>query len=90
MLPIYDGPIEYEIYCPGWRRASASYLTYRNGAVELVDTSNPYSPTLTGSYSSTLHAYTLRQAGDLVLLGASEKVAIVDFSNPLSPPWRAA
>ena len=81
---IYDGPIEYEIYALDGDEQRV-YLVYWNGVVELVDTSNPYSPTLTSSYSSTLHAYILRQAGDLVLLGASEKVAIVDFSNPLSP-----
>jgi hypothetical protein len=61
------------------------YLTSWNGKVELLDTSNPYSPTLTGFFSSTLYTHLLRQAGDLVLLGASEKMAIVDFRDPLSP-----
>jgi hypothetical protein len=81
---IYDGPIEDEIYALDGDEQRV-YLTYWNGVVELVDTSNPFSPTLTGTYSSTLHAYLLRQAGDLLLMGTSEKVAIVDFSNPLSP-----
>jgi hypothetical protein len=81
---IYDGQFEDEITALDGDEQRV-YMTSWKGAVELLDTSNPYSPTLTGSYSSTLHAYLLRQADDLVLLGASEKVAIVDFSNPLSP-----
>jgi hypothetical protein len=56
-----------------------------SGAVELLDTSNPYSPTLTGFYSSTQDVRILRETGDLVILGGFNTMQIVDFSNPLSP-----
>jgi len=89
MYSVYEGLIEDEIFMDEIIGLDGDgqrvYLSYWNGMVELLDTSNPYSPTLTGTYSSTLHAYLIRQAGDLVLLGASEKVVIIDFSNPLSP-----
>jgi hypothetical protein len=61
------------------------FIARTSGAVELLDTSNPYSPTLTGFYSSTQYVRVLREAGDLLLLGGDGKLAIVDFSNPLSP-----
>jgi hypothetical protein len=61
------------------------FVARTSGAVELLDTSNPYSPTLTGFYSSTQDVRILRETGDLVLLGGDGKVSIVDFSNPLSP-----
>jgi hypothetical protein len=62
------------------------FIARTSGAVELLDTSNPYSPTVTGFYSSTQRVSVLRQAGDLLLVGGEYyDVQIVDFSNPLSP-----
>ncbi len=63
------------------------FIVRTSGAVELLDTSNPYSPTVTGYYSSTPHLQPpiMRQAGDLLLLSGDGGVEIVDFSNPLSP-----
>jgi len=63
-----------------------AFIARSSGAVELLDTSNPYSPTVTGFYSSTQDVHVLRQAGDLLLVGGYYgDVQIVDFSNPLSP-----
>jgi hypothetical protein len=61
------------------------FVARTSGAVELLDTSNPYSPTLTGFYSSTLDVRILRKTGDLVILGGFNTMQFVDFSNPLSP-----
>jgi hypothetical protein len=62
-----------------------AYIGQDNGVIEIVDTSNPSSPTFISTYISTGTLISLRIADDLLYAGYDGKLEIIDVSDPYSP-----
>jgi hypothetical protein len=62
-----------------------AFLGYANGLVEILDTSDPGMPTITGSYSSTGEISSLDLSGSLLFAGYPGRLEILDISNSYSP-----
>jgi hypothetical protein len=62
-----------------------AYVGETNGVIEIIDTSNPSSPTFISTYISTGTLISLRIADDLLYAGYDGKLEIIDVSDPYSP-----
>jgi hypothetical protein len=87
-------------YNPGYTACDISYiegtptrvyLGCLDGSIEIVETSNPASPMLTGVYTMTsvytyvLPVQSLEISGNLLFAGSYDNLEIIDVSNPYSP-----
>ncbi len=61
------------------------YMGREDGAVEIMDTSNPIIPTLTAVYSSTGDVRSLKLVSDTLFTGYWDSLHLIDVSDPYSP-----
>ena len=62
-----------------------AFLGWSDGAVDIVDTSDPSNPTLISTYVSTGTLISLRIADNLLFAGYEGKLEIIDVSDPYNP-----